>query len=128
MIPEITRIPPPCEPPSPLRELDFPLWESGSLRLGCLVSFGTPSPPGFWYDQPDAEWVMLLRGNATLRFEEGDLELVAGDSFVIPPHLRHRVEQVSGDAVWLALHHLGKETGDSGQEPGHSSSPPRSPP
>lgn len=107
MIPEIKRIPPACDTPAPLRELDFTLVESGSFRLECLVSFGSPSPPGFWYDQTEDEWVMLQRGDATLRFEEGDLDLHAGDSLTIPARTKHRVERVSDDAVWLALHYGG---------------------
>ena len=29
---------------------------------------------------------------------------ITGDFLLLPAHVRHRVEQVSGDAVWLALH------------------------
>jgi cupin 2 domain-containing protein len=74
------------------------------LRLEQLVSHGRPSPPGFWYDQPEDEWVALLRGTAVLAFEDSSLELAAGDSLTLPAHRRHRVERVSHDAVWLALH------------------------
>jgi cupin 2 domain-containing protein len=80
------------------------LLDQKSLRLEHLVSHGQPSPPGFWYDQPDEEWVLLLRGTAVLAFETGTLDLVAGDSLTIPARLRHRVERASEDAVWIALH------------------------
>jgi cupin 2 domain-containing protein len=82
----------------------FPLLQTKSLRLEHLVSRGQASPPGFWYDQPEDEWVLLLRGAATLAFESGSLDLVTGDSLRIPARLRHRVESVSGDARWVALH------------------------
>lgn len=85
-------------------EETFPLLNAESFRLEHLVSHGRPSPPGFWYDQPEEEWVALLRGTATLMFDAGSLDLVAGDSMTIPAHLKHRVENVSNDAVWLALH------------------------
>jgi cupin 2 domain-containing protein len=76
-----------------------------NLRLEHLVSNGEPSPPGFWYDQPEDEWVVLLRGSATLVFEgDSSLELCAGDSLTIPARRKHRVERVSQDAVWVALH------------------------
>lgn len=104
MNPEITKIPPAHKAPAPARELTFGLLEKPGLRLECLASHGVPSPPGFWYDQADEEWVLLFRGNAVLRFEDGEVELSAGDSLAIPAGARHRVESVSADAVWLALH------------------------
>ena len=82
----------------------LPLLSAPALKLEHLVSHGKPSPPGFWYDQPGDEWVLLLRGRATLAFEEGSLDLDAGDCLTVPARLRHRVEKVSEDAVWVALH------------------------
>jgi len=83
----------------------LPLLQTPSLRLEHIVSKGQVSPRGFWYDQMDPEWVVLLRGSASLEFEEaGMLELRAGDSLTIPARLKHRVAAVSEDALWLALH------------------------
>lgn len=82
-----------------------PLLQSPALRLEQIVSHGHATPPGRWYDQDRPEWVLLVRGRARLAFEgEGALELVAGDHLLIPAHARHRVDAVSDDAVWLALH------------------------
>ena len=76
------------------------------FTLEHIVSSGAASPDGFWYDQERAEWVLLLRGQAALRFESGEtLELNAGDHLVIPARCRHRVERCSPDALWLALHY-----------------------
>lgn len=81
------------------------LIQNSGLRLEHIVSHGQPSPPGFWYDQPEEEWVLLLRGSATLDFgEEGALDLRSGDCLTIPAHVRHRVGRVSEDAVWVAAH------------------------
>lgn len=75
------------------------------VRIEQIVSRGQPSPDGFWYDQPDEEWVVLLKGTATLSVEgEENVELGAGDYVLIPAHVRHRVERVSDDALWLAVH------------------------
>lgn len=82
----------------------FSLVEAPGLRLERIVSNGAASPPGFWYDQDAAEWVALVRGGATLEFEDGRLALAAGDCLLIPAHVRHRVAETSADAVWLALH------------------------
>ncbi len=44
------------------------------------------SPAGFWYDQDEDEWVVVLRGTATLEFAGGEqVELKAGDYLTIAP-------------------------------------------
>jgi cupin 2 domain-containing protein len=91
--------------PEPPVELIQPLLHGESFRLESIHSFAQPSPEGFWYDQEGGEWVFLARGFARLEFEGyGLLELKPGDYLVIPERCRHRVDFVSGDAVWLALH------------------------
>jgi len=79
-----------------------------NLRIERIISTGQASPPGFWYDQADDEFVVLLAGAARLRFEAGDhtLDLKPGDWIEIPAHARHRVEWTQADppTVWLAVH------------------------
>ncbi len=73
---------------------------------------GQASPPGFWYDQTESEWVCLLKGSAGLRFadEEHVRSLVPGDWVYIEPHRRHRVEWTAdGGTVWLAVFVAGDE-------------------
>lgn len=85
------------------------LLEQGGVRIERIVSTGQRSLPGFWYDQPQGEWVMLLSGAARLRFADSDevLELASGDAVHIPPHRRHRVDWTHPDepTVWLAVFH-----------------------
>ena len=81
---------------------------AGPFRIERIVSQGHHSPPDFWYDQPQAEWVILLQGAARLTFEGRDpIELQPGDYINIPAHTRHRVDWTSADvpAVWLAVHY-----------------------
>ena len=77
------------------------------------MSTGHASPPGFWYDQPHAEWVLLLRGEARLAFDDGaeTLLLQPGDFIDIAPHRRHRVEwtHASEPTIWLAIHYDSEE-------------------
>jgi hypothetical protein len=40
------------------------------LRIERTVAWGQASPPGLWYDQPEAEWVLVLAGAARLRFQD----------------------------------------------------------
>jgi cupin 2 domain-containing protein len=89
-------------------ELVEVLVEQAGVRIERIVSTGQASPPGFWYDQPDDEFVVLLSGAAILCFEEGDsrLPMAPGDWVEIPAHVRHRVEQTDPErpTVWLAVH------------------------
>lgn len=93
-------------PGAPGEETIVNLIQHPSFALEHIVSRGAISPDGFWYDQERAEWVLLLRGQADLRFESGEtVVLTAGDPLLIPAHRRHRVERCSPDALWLALHY-----------------------
>lgn len=78
------------------------------VRIERIVSTGQASPPGFWYDQKQAEWVVLLQGAARLRFadESEDRELDPGDWLHIAAGHRHRVAWTDPDqvTVWLAVH------------------------
>lgn len=77
------------------------------LRIERIVSHGQKSPPGFWYDQDEGEWVVLLAGAARLRFadEAEARQLRPGDSLDIAPHRRHRVEWTdpATPTIWLAV-------------------------
>lgn len=95
-----------------LPEEEFaPLLDGPYLRLERIVSTGHVTPEGMWYDQPQAEWVVLLRGSARLLIE-GEPQarrLNPGDWLLIPAHIRHRVEWTdpAQPTVWLALHFRG---------------------
>jgi len=77
------------------------------LRIERIVSRGQASPPGFWYDQGEGEWVVLLAGAARLRFadETEACLLRPGDWIDIAPHRRHRVDWTDPEVptVWLAV-------------------------
>lgn len=76
-------------------------------RIERIVSTGQASPPGFWYDQEEGEWVVVLTGAARLLIE-GEPKprcLGPGDFVDLPAHTRHRVEWTDPDVptVWLAV-------------------------
>ncbi len=88
-------------------ELIDVLTQNKHVRIERIVSTGQASPEGFWYDQDEAEWVVVLKGEAKVLFE-GDAEplpLKPGDHVTIPAHSKHRVEWTSpGEpTVWLAV-------------------------
>jgi cupin 2 domain-containing protein len=88
-------------------EITEALAASPGLRIERIVSLGQTSPPGFWYDQDEAEWVVLLAGSARLRFadEAEPRHLGPGDWVEIAAHRRHRVDWTDPDqpTVWLAV-------------------------
>jgi cupin 2 domain-containing protein len=85
------------------------LLSAAGVRIERIVSLGQKSPDGFWYDQDEAEWVLLLAGGARLRFadEDGPRSLKPGDWLHIAAHRRHRVEWTdpAQPTVWLAVFH-----------------------
>ncbi len=89
------------------QELCEDLLATESFRVERIVSRGHASPEGFWYDQEDSEWVILIQGSAGLRFENQPEPVVLhpGDYIRINPHVRHRVDWTAKDrdTVWLAI-------------------------
>ena len=81
------------------------LFEGANVRIERIVSHGHTSPDGFWYDQDQHEWVVVLKGAARLRFEDGTVEMKPADFINIPAHKKHRVEWTTPDepTVWLAV-------------------------
>lgn len=88
-------------------ELVCVLAENQHVRIERIVSSGHSSPEGFWYDQEENEWVIVLKGNAKLRFEGDDqiVKLSPGDHICIPAHRKHRLDWTTEDepTVWLAV-------------------------
>jgi len=89
-------------------ELFETLLQTPGFRMERIVSQGQCSPEGFWYDQNENEWVMLLAGKAGLRLAgEEVVVLQPGDHINIPRHCRHRVEWTDPDqeTVWLVVYY-----------------------
>jgi cupin 2 domain-containing protein len=93
-------------PPALPEELVTPLVEGGGMRIERIVSRGHTSAPGFWYEQAEDEFVLLVSGAARLEFEDFDLELRPGGWVDLPAGVRHRVAWTAEDAdtVWLAVY------------------------
>ncbi|MCA9259570.1 MAG: cupin domain-containing protein [Planctomycetales bacterium] len=75
-------------------------------RVERIVSTGQASPPGFWYDQSEHEWAIVLQGEAVVTCEGGEPQrLAAGDWIWLPAHRKHRVDWTSSDepTIWLAV-------------------------
>ena len=83
------------------------LAEGKNFRLERIVSKGHTSPKGFWYDQIENEFLILLKGEAEILFEDDvkPVRLFEGDYINIPAHKKHRVKWTdpNTETVWLAL-------------------------
>ena len=96
-------------PPASTAEQFLELLAGPGFEVERIVSYGQVSSPGFWYDPPNGEWVLLLQGDAKIRFEDepAPRTMKPGDFVDIAPHRRHRVEWTdpSAPTVWLAVHY-----------------------
>lgn len=84
------------------------LLATDEVRIERIVSRGQACGEDDWYDDEEAEWVIVLSGSARLLLE-GETEprqLNPGDYIYIPPRKRHRVDWTDPDeiTVWLAVH------------------------
>jgi len=83
------------------------LCSGAGIEIERIVSHGQRTPEGEWLDQDRDEWVVLLQGEAKLRYTDGSkTDLQAGDWVFLPGHMRHRVEATSRTppCIWLAIH------------------------
>lgn len=90
----------------PSEEVAEILLQHKGVRVERILSTGQASPPGYWYDQAEDEWVSVLQGSAALQWEDGSLtEMCPGDWLLIPARRKHRVERSSiiPPCVWLAV-------------------------
>jgi cupin 2 domain-containing protein len=91
------------------QELIETLVRGQRVRIERIVSRGHISPDGFWYEQDEHEFVLVVRGSARLRFQDGVeesvIEMKAGDWLDIPARRQHRVEWTTPlePTVWLAV-------------------------
>ena len=89
-------------------ELFQQLVSNDKFTIERIVSKGHCSPENHWYDQQNNEWVLLIKGEAILEFnDQRSVHLNEGDYLNIPAHERHRVKWTANDreTIWLAIHY-----------------------
>lgn len=79
--------------------------KSENVRIERIVSNGQTSEDGFWYDQDENEFVLLLDGEAIIEFEDREMKLQKGDYVDIKAYVKHRVKYTSQHepTIWLAV-------------------------
>jgi len=82
--------------------------DSTSVKIERIISKGHTSPKEGWYKQNKNEWVVVLRGSATLECEHAPpLQFKEGSHINIPAGTKHRVTWTDPDVetLWLAVHY-----------------------
>jgi len=86
------------------------LINSNNIKIERIISpIDHKTPDGKWFNQDCDEFVLILKGSATLLFKENSeiVKLKPGDYINIPPHKEHRVESTDKEVEtkWLAIHY-----------------------
>lgn len=93
--------------PPPGQELKQIIHEGLHWRLELIISSSASSKDGFWYDQEEHEWILILRGSARINLKKPDVlvDLSVGDHLYLHSHRLHRVERTDPEpgTTWLAL-------------------------
>ena len=79
---------------------------SNNIKIEKIVSKGHTSPKFGWYEQDKNEWVIILKGEAILSFEdEKQIHLKSGEYINIPAYKKHKVSWTKPDneTIWLAV-------------------------
>jgi len=80
--------------------------ERKNVRIERIISKGHASPESGWYDQDDNEWVVVIKGEAIISFENDEqVKLKEGGYINIPAHKKHKVDWTDPDTetIWLAV-------------------------
>ena len=95
--------------PSQIKEELFEdIISKDGLKIEKIVSKGHTTKEFEWYNQKSHEWVIVLKGEAVLEFEDAeDIRLKEGDYLNIPAFTKHRVSWTKPDVetIWLASHY-----------------------
>ena len=82
--------------------------QSKNITIERIISKGHTSPETGWYNQEQNEWVMVLKGDAIITFEdEKEIRLNEGSYLNIPAHTKHQVSWTSQqtETIWLAIYY-----------------------
>jgi len=95
--------------PSEIKEELFEeIVKKDKVKIERIISKGHTTTEFEWYDQKSDEWVIVLKGEAILEFENcDDIRLKEGDYLNIPAHTKHRVSwtKENEETIWLAIHY-----------------------
>lgn len=74
------------------------------VKIERIVSYGQTSDKDFWYEQKEDELVVVLKGNAKIKYKDDTIyELKTGSSLYIKAYTKHQVIYTSKPTIWLAV-------------------------
>ncbi|CAG22961.1 cupin domain-containing protein [Photobacterium profundum] len=83
------------------------LVKTDNVRIERIISKGHSTSDSDWYDQTEHEWVLVVKGQAKILFEDGmkELHLKEGDYVNISARQRHKVSWThpTEETIWLAV-------------------------
>lgn len=82
--------------------------KTDNLKIERIISYGQTSPKSGWYESELNEWVILLKGQAVLSFQNSDdVKLNAGDYINITAFTKHKVSWTlpNEETLWLAIYY-----------------------
>jgi len=95
--------------PSEIKEELFEdIISKDGLKIERIISKGHTTTEFEWYNQKSDEWVIVLKGEAILEFEDApEVKLQEGDYLNIPALTKHRVSWTKPDVetIWLAIYY-----------------------
>ncbi|MFT5836012.1 MAG: cupin 2 domain-containing protein [Sulfurimonas sp.] len=95
--------------PSDIKEELFEdIISKDGLKIERIISKGHTTDEFEWYNQKSDEWVIVLKGEAILEFEDAEnVKLQEGDYLNIKAGVKHRVSWTikNQETVWLAIHY-----------------------
>ena len=94
-------------PDSLKEELFEDIVSTKDIKIERIVSDGHTSPKEGWYESRKNEWVIILEGDAVLKFENKEGTLKRGDHYNITAFTKHKVSHTSQDekTIWLAIYY-----------------------
>ena len=73
-----------------------------NIKINRIVS--SDNVEAVEYSQEEDEWVVLLRGKATLLLHGEELLLTEGETLFIPAKTTHSILRTDKNTLWLAIH------------------------
>jgi cupin 2 domain-containing protein len=88
----------------PKGEIFDTLLEDKNIKINRIVSSDILDDE--LYIQDEDEWVVLIKGSATIEMDGREIYLKSGDTLFIPSKTPHRVVKTQRDTLWLCIHIL----------------------
>lgn len=91
-------------PLSSNQEIFETITQNNNIKIERIISYGQTTAKDYWYNQEDDEFVVIIKGNAKITYEDGEIfDLKKGDSLYIKAHQKHQVTYTSNPTIWLAI-------------------------